>query len=289
MPPRQPEARGLHLRGPRVSSLGVTCGVPHDGTHLWGDDLDQLELESWFADEQRAAAAAANADGLDDGDDYAWWEQQRFHVFSKLPARRWSHVLGFGSGSGAELLPVDAERITILEAVPRRQPHAGVRCPVTYAQAQASGDLALPDGAVDLVVCFGALHHVANVSYVLREFARVAAGGGYLCLGEPIIGMGTEPAERRGLTPHERGLPLPWLRQAVDSAGWAIKAETLAVFPVVARLWRGRGSPWNSRTLVRLDATLCSVLRARVRYHATNRSQKLRPTSVYMVGQHQEG
>src|ERR1022692_4277065 len=137
------------------------------GEELWGDDFGREALDAWFADE---AEASFNLGETRLRGDYPWAEQQRRHCYSKLPTRMWRHVLGFGSAFGAELRPLDAQRCTIVESSNRYEPDPLLTFPVDYLAADPCGDIALPDGAVDLVVCFGALHHVPNVSHVLGEF-----------------------------------------------------------------------------------------------------------------------
>jgi SAM-dependent methyltransferase len=251
------------------------------GERLWGDDFTEDEIAAWFADE---AEASFDLGVAPHAGEYPWAEQQRRHCFAHLPARRWEHVLGFGSATGVELLPLHAERATIVEPTARWSPDLGLRFPVEYVRAQTSGRIDLPDDSVDLIVAFGVLHHVPNVSRVLAEFARLCRPGGFFAMAEPIISMGDWRRPRAGLTPRERGLPVPWLRAALPRAGFRIERLRLVAFSGNRVLQRfSRRSIYNRRGFVALDAAICSALRWRTRYHAESAWQKVRPTTVAIV------
>ena len=70
-------------------------------------------------------------------------------------------------------------------------------------------------GYFDLIVCFGALHHIPNVSRIIGEFYRCSEKGGYVLMREPIISMGDWTKKRKGLTRRERGIPLKILRDII--------------------------------------------------------------------------
>jgi SAM-dependent methyltransferase len=252
------------------------------GAALWGDEFSEAECGAWFADE---ADASIDLDEDLLRGEYRWAEQQRRHVFARLPQTRWRHVVGFGSAFGVELKPLRAERATIIEATSRYEATPGLSFPLEYVMAQPSGDINLPDGCADLVICFGTLHHVPNVSHVLQEFGRIVETGGYLALVEPITSMGDWRQPRPNLTPRERGLPLDWARRAICGAGFAIENEALFGFApirIAGRLMKG--SPYNSWAIVALDEKICRVLRRRVKYHTTSKIEKtLRPKSAAWI------
>lgn len=83
-------------------------------------------------------------------------------------------VLGLNAYHGDEFLPIieHIARISILDptdAIPVASIE-GVR--VEYREPLPSGDLPFPDGEFDLVLCFGVLHHIPNVSHVPKEIDR---------------------------------------------------------------------------------------------------------------------
>src|SRR5262249_2735244 len=119
-------------------------------------------------------------------------------------------VLGIGPGSGTEIFDF-AQRhphwqLHFLEAseqfpasLQRRWPTATVMLP------QASGEIQLDSGSQALVCAFAVLHHIPNVSKVMREVARVLSTGGYFLTREPCSSMG-DWRKLRSATPNERGI-----------------------------------------------------------------------------------
>src|SRR5690606_11406901 len=65
----------------------------------------------------------------------------------------------------------------------------------------------------DLVTCFGVLHHIPNVSHVMKEIHRTMRKDGLLLLREPIVSMGDWRQPRHALTKNERGLPESFLNE----------------------------------------------------------------------------
>jgi hypothetical protein len=128
------------------------------------------------------------------------------------------------------------------------------------------------------------LHHIPNVSYVIRELYRCLQPGGYALLREPVVSMGDWTRPRPGLTRRERGIPLPIFRRIVEETGLTIKRETLCMFPLLPRLWHMLGRPaYNSTFATYVDNFFSRLLRWNLRYHATSVFTKLRPNSVYYV------
>src|ERR1700674_800779 len=170
------------------------------GEALIGDDFTAEEIAQWFADEKEACFEIRG--GMKN---YPYHAKNRFYAYRRLSHRVFQNVLSFGGGNGAELLPI-ADRlgqVTILE--PSNNFKAVIKA--RYAVPNVDGSLAFPDGTFDLVTCLGVLHHVPNVSTVIRELGRCTAKSGVVLLSEPIISM-EWTKKRVGLTKHERGIPL---------------------------------------------------------------------------------
>jgi SAM-dependent methyltransferase len=269
------------------------------GEILYGDDFTAQEIERWFEHEREGyfdlyygaarepaeAQAQAPARAADPAA-YGYSELVRQHCFDRLPRRDHARVLGLGSADGAELGPVlgRAESITILE------PSDGFRAseiagkPVRYVQPDPSGLMPFADASFDLVVAFNVLHHIPNVSTVVREMQRVLAPGGHALLMDSTHSMGDWRRPRRGLTRHERGIPLPIFRGLIDRAGLKVLRETRCNLAVMSRLspWLGR-PVWSVPWAVRLDAWLCRLPVWSRRYHATRPWHKLRPVVAAYV------
>ncbi len=257
------------------------------GDQLYADDFTSLQLEQFFqeaAPHYSASGAASLAPA-----NYGYRELNRQALLRHIPAgRRFDHALGFGCGYGTELAPLagQIDRLTIIEAGYKYGLDPALTMPTEILAAVPSGDIPLEDQSVDLVTCFGALSYVANVSHVIGEFARVLARGGLLLLREPITNMGLGRTQRGvGLSAHVRGVPRDYLHRRMVANGFAIERETLVGFIAIASLWSLPGPvvPYNSRMLTALDRAFCRLLGSRVRYHAVNRRQKIRPSELAIL------
>jgi SAM-dependent methyltransferase len=254
------------------------------GEALYGDDFTPEEVAQWFTDEAEAYYDLGG--GSQEPEHYGYAELNRQTLFAHLPqGRRFRHALGFGSGYGTELVALAAriDELTIVESSARYGVDPGLTMPVHALAADPGGQIALPDASVDLISCLGVLHHIPNVTQVVRELARVCAGGGCLMLREPVTSMGDWRERRPGLTVHERGIPLGYLEGRLRAAGFELCRVTPVIFPLVIKLWRYGPAPYASASLTRVDRAICRIVRPNLRYHATTRLQKVRPAEVAVV------
>ncbi len=254
------------------------------GRQLYGDDFDAAQIALWYADEKEGYADLGARDAA--SYEYGYHALNLRHAFRHLQSPKFPEVLGFGSAYGDELLPIIARigHLTIVDpsdAFVRPEVH-GV--PATYVKPDPAGTLPMPQGSFDLITCLGVLHHIPNVSAVVKEFARTLKPGGRIVLREPIVSMGDWRRPRAGLTKRERGIPLPILREIVAAAGLTIEHEALCVFPVTPRLAPLlRTQVYNSPLATGLDALLARAFAWNVNYHPRSALQHLRPTSAVFV------
>lgn len=254
------------------------------GNRLYGDNFTGKQLDSWYAEE---AEGYANL-GANQHEQYQYeyhslnWQ----HSLRHLPQRNGWRILGLGSAYGDELRPLlsKASSITILDpsSAFERADLDGV--PLTYVKPHSSGMIYAGDSSFDLATSFGVLHHIANVSLVLREIYRVLANDSFFALREPIVSMGDWRVARQGLTKNERGIPLPILRSLVQEAGFTIKKEALCDFPLTrAVIGRIRSDVFNDPLATTIDAAFSQLFSWNYRYHAVSNWQKLRPASCAML------
>jgi SAM-dependent methyltransferase len=252
------------------------------GEKLYGDDFSSRQIEQWFQLEEQAYFQLATGCG---DYQYGYHALNQRHGFRWLPAGRVGRALGMGSAYGHEFLPV----LQRLDSITIVDPGAfdtteleGV--PIRRVMPQSDGALPFPDGEFDLVTCFGVLHHIPNVSLVVREIFRCLRPGGHALIREPVVSMGDWRSPRAGLTPCERGLPLGIFRQILSQTGFRILRERKCVFPltgIAIRVTKKR--LLNSRSFVALDELLSRLPVWPQRYHARTRWQKIRPSAVYCV------
>lgn len=263
----------------------VEMEVYFSGKKLYGNDFSQAQIDAWFTDEAEGYfnLTKTSADGEYT---YRYHALNRRHGFSKLPQKRFGHVLGIGSAYGDELKPILAhsDRISILEPSDGFKKTMLNGAPVSYVKPVASGDIPFNSGSLDLITCFGVLHHIPNVSKVLNEFYRVLKPGGYALVREPIISMGDWRKPRTGLTKRERGIPLLVLREFVDQAGFKMVCERKCMFSLTSRLKHFLAGPvFNHAVVIVLDELLCALPIWSKAYHARNAVQKARATAVFCV------
>jgi SAM-dependent methyltransferase len=251
---------------------------------IYGDDFDERQVQEWYADEREAYAQLIR----DSGRDYVYGYRalNELHGYRHLPPVHFARVLGIGSAYGDEFLPIIERigRITIVESSGNFASTSvgGVAC--DYVAASKSGALPFHSAQFDLITCFGVLHHIPNVSAVLRELTRVLRPGGCMLVREPITSMGDWRRPRRGLTKRERGIPLERWDGLARSNGLAIVRRTLCLFPGIARLGDKLGiRAYNSAAVVKADRALCKWLGRNTAYHRTSLFDKCGPTSVFLL------
>lgn len=251
-----------------------------DGKTLYGDDFSSDQIETWFRDEAEAyyRLPEDKEPGL-----YAYHARNWRHGFRHLPSLAFEHVLCLGGAFGDELKPVlgRSKKVTILEPAGEFQ-----NPEFEYVKPTASGRMHFADDTFDLVTCFGVLHHIPNVSAVMREMSRCTKPGGWQLICEPTHSMGNWDEPRRMLTPHERGIPPSIIRRIVADAGLQIVRERRCMFSLTSRLellLPKRQFAFNTKWITTLDDYLCSLPIWSKRYHATNPVHKLRPSALFLV------
>ncbi len=208
--------------------------------------------------------------------------ENQWLLFRHLKQGRFEHVLGFGSAYAEELLPLVTRigHATIVEPSDAFI-HADLEgVPLRYVKPRSDGRLECPDASVDLLTCFSVLHHIPNVSTTLAEFARCLRPGAVALITEPTVSMGDWRTDR-GLTPHERGIPLGLFRQMIAAAGLRIQVEKRYQCQLSSAFTRLTGISWNqSRLGLRIDHWLSRLVAFNGVYHACAPWQKVRPASV---------
>lgn len=260
------------------------------GKRLYGDDFSQAQVEEWFEQEREAYADLGAGDRSTYV--YAYHALNREHGFRHLRKERFEHALGLGSAYGEEFRPIARKlaRITIVEPSEQFELDTVEGVDVQRVLPSASGTLPFDDETFDLVLCFGVLHHIPNVSYVLSEIGRTLRPDGQVLLREPIVSMGDWRRPRTGLSPNERGIPLDLLREIVSDAGLGIMHERICMFAPMARLAARLGfDTYSSPRYVKLDAFASGVFRCNYRYHRTNVLHKFGPSAAFLVLERNDG
>ena len=260
------------------------------GEILYGDDFSAFEISKWFEDERdgyfNLYYSDNNSSGTQ-GSTYEYAELAEQHCFKWLPNREFESALGIGSAHGAELKPIltRSKSVTVLEPSDGFASTSIDGKPITYVKPNPSGLMPFASESFDIAVCFSVLHHIPNVSTVIREMFRVLKPGGYALLREPTHSMGDWRQPRRGLTKNERGIPIQIFRDITSRSGFQIVNETPCMFSLMSRLSSliGGRSVWTSQTIVKIDRILCALPIWPRNYGAARTWHKIRPTSVSFV------
>jgi SAM-dependent methyltransferase len=254
------------------------------GELIYGDDFSQDEIEDWFRDEENGYA------GLDHEDAkapvYLYHALNLLHGFNYLPDGRFERVLGIGSAYGEEFKPIidRIDSLTILDASEKFIRNEISGGPVTYRKPRPDGKLLFSDDCFDLITCFGVLHHIPNVSFVLSEMSRCLKPGGYALIREPIVSMGDWTRSRRGLTKRERGIPVKCFDKVVLDNGYEVMRRGFCVFPPVGKLTSICGiRGYNSRFITSIDKILSFMTGWNNKYHRATFLDKLGPNSIFYV------
>lgn len=255
------------------------------GRKLYGDDFSIDEITQWYNDEAEGYAGLIASEGP--SRKYPYHALNTIHGFSRLPDRPFAHALGFGSAYGDEFLPIidKISRISILDPSDAFPVSSIKGVPVDYRKPEKSGVIRFDGDTFDFVSCFGVLHHVPNVSFVISEIGRVMMPGGYALLREPIVNMGDWRRPRPGLTKRERGIPASIMDRAFASANLTIVGRAPCMFPGTPRLssFISAGAPYDSRTIVLIDRLISRCLSRNMSYNRDKFYKKLAPSCLFWV------
>jgi len=160
------------------------------GEKLYGDDFSIEDIEKWLKNEKEAYANL----GAKERERYSYVYHQLniTHMFRYISNKKFMSTLGFGSAYGDEFNPIikQIDQITIIDPSEAFSLTEINGVPVSYLKPHPEGSLDFSNSFFDIITCFGALHHVPNVSKIVSEFARCLKPGGYVLLREPIVSMG---------------------------------------------------------------------------------------------------
>ena len=256
------------------------------GEKLYGDDFTSEEIEKWYKDEKEAYAELGSKDK--ENYQYNYHTINLINGFSKLPKDKvFNKVLGIGSAFGYEFEPIKdrIQNLVILEPSDQLISGEVFGIPTTYKKPEISGKIHFPDQSFDLVICFGVLHHVPNVSFVLHEIHRCLKPRGYFLLREPITSMGDWRYPRPGLTKRERGIPLNIFRNIIRKLNFEVVRERFCFFPhLTYHLVNLLKYPvYKHKFMVYLDNLFSALFAWNIRYHRVNKWQRISPTNVFYV------
>lgn len=253
------------------------------GNKLKGDDFSIEEIKAWYEDEQEGYA---NLGAKDEGNySYGYDAINWKYGYSMIsPKDSVAKVLGIGSAYGHEFFPIinKIKELHIIEPSDSLMSKDLKGIKPIYHKPNINGALNFEDNSFDLITCFSTLHHIPNVSFVMKEMHRCLKPNGILLIKEPINSMGDWNKPRNGLTKNERGIPVDIFRKIIKECGFSFVKENLCL-SMTAFISKLLKRPiYKNKTYLLFDSILSRVLQNRAtKYHRTSFIQKIAPTSVY--------
>jgi SAM-dependent methyltransferase len=254
------------------------------GEVIYGDDLDQEEIDRWFELEEDGYSGLGYVDSETDA--YPYHGMNIRYGWRFLNDNHIGRVLGVGSAFAEEFSIVSKgiDEIIIVEPGKKFWRSTAFGRELTYVMPSSSGKMMFESNSFDLVTAFGVLHHIPNVSYVMSELVRVLKPGGYLLIREPIITMGDWNYARPGLTKNERGIPLKLMRKTILALGCDVVSENLIGFsPLQRLLGYFKVNYWSSSLAIYADWFFCRIFSWNCIYHRKSIFDRFSPSAAFWV------
>lgn len=251
------------------------------GKRLYGNDFELKEIIQWYNEEKEAYAEL-----LQNGDNFYYESANYFNAFRYLPKNKiFQHVLGFGAADGYELIPIQNKinQVTIMDPSDYFANNMLNGKTINRFKPTVSGQIEFEEETFDLITCFGVLHHIPNVSFILKEFYRCLKKDGFILIREPINSMGDWKNKRKHLTKNERGIPLKIFREFILSSGFKIEKEIPFEFSPLQKNSFMKNFCKKNFIGILLDNVLASSFLFNYSYHATTFLRKIKPLSVYYI------
>jgi SAM-dependent methyltransferase len=252
------------------------------GEKLFGDNFSESEIEAWFNEEEEGYSGLISNENRN----YPYHVLNSvfgFKYFSKN--KIFKSALGIGSAFGHEFVPISTriKQITILEPSSNLMSNYIGQIKPIYIKPNINGVIPFPENNFDLILCFGTLHHIPNVSFVLSEMVRVLEPGGYLLIREPISTMGDWRKARPGLTKNERGIPVSFFESKFANLNVRIIkksfCETIFLYKLFNKIFK-REKPI---IFYYFDKFISIILSWNIYYHRDKLIKKIAPGSVFYV------
>jgi SAM-dependent methyltransferase len=246
-----------------------------------------LLIKQWYEQESEGYANLGNKNKSKYS--YGYHIINKVYGFIKLENNYFENVLGFGSAWGYEFDPIimKIKNLTIIEPSDQLRNDKIDKLIPKYVKPEIDGSLKFKTNSFDLITCFGTLHHIPNVSFVLRELIRVLKPNGYILLREPIISMGDWNFPRKGLTKNERGIPIKFFDnifkyEPVDiiSREFCFTATNF-IQKTIGRLLKK--SVYSYKSYVVFDKLISFLLKGNVHYHAEKMIHRIAPSSIFYI------
>jgi len=257
------------------------------GNNLVGDSFDFKQIEQWYKEEEEAYATLSLND-----DEYLYRNINNYYGLEKLiSTKKDINILCFGAAYGGEITAIEDilkkhsiqnysiimidSSTEMLKVFSEKNKH------IHTLKAQINGEIKLEENSIDLITCFGVLHHIPNVSFILQEFHRILKPNAIAFIREPISSMGDWRTKRYGCTINERGIPVNYFHKICRNTHLSIQNEQYAFFPPLIILGKKLRLTMASVTLIKLDRIFSFLFTWNVKYYRKYFLDKFAPSSCY--------
>ncbi|MBL8006332.1 MAG: class I SAM-dependent methyltransferase [Ignavibacteria bacterium] len=253
---------------------------------LKGNDYTQEEIKQWYTEEEEWHNQFS--DGRNESGDY-WIIYEVFNRkyavdrFAELTKEK--KVLSFGCAEGSDTAKLYGEygfRLygiesseELIRAFRKNFPGSKIE------KATTEGRINYPEDFFDYIFCFGVLHHIPNVSFVLKEFHRVLKPGGIAIIREPVCWMYSGNVKPDELSPNERGIPVSFFRTEFENLGFDILEIHKSYYkPLMFLLRKSKFLCRFPELMYHTDRLLCS-LPDTGKYYPENFPDRFAASSAY--------
>lgn len=247
-----------------------------------GDDFTDEQIAAWFSDEQLGYFNLKGS--AQERPEYSALNE--LTLFRHIRRQKFGVCLALGAARGLDIEPLAPMVGRFLVVEPARdywRNSIGAK-PAEYREPTLRGAIDIPAGSMDLAVAIGVLHHIPNVSDILRELHRALKPGAPLLIREPMVAMGDWTKPRPGLTKNERGIPREWLLSALRDVGFGVERATPCNFAPIPAVFHRLGIlPYESGAVTRLDLVTSALTAWNARYHRQSLLRKFAPASLAVV------
>ncbi len=266
-----------------------------DGEKLVGDDFSNDEIHQWYKEEKEAYCELTNKLK---SEFYLYENINNFYglkiILSELKYKKEINILCFGAAYGGEVKAIKTilnkdtsleYQITVIDSSDEMLSSIQYELGVKIKKATIDGVIDLESNSFDLITCFGVLHHIPNVSFVLSQFANILKSKGFIFLREPISSMGKWKGERIGTTINERGIDIKYFIKNFNKLNLRIVSKNYSFFMPIIRLFNIFGLNINSHIVIYFDYLFSKLFSCNIFYYRNTILKKFAPGSIFIIGQ----
>ena len=255
---------------------------------LLGNDFNPDEIRKWYDEEAKYHDQFKG--GRNDADEY-WSIYEEFNkkyaLNEYVKFNEEVKILSFGCAEGSDTAKLYREHKfrlyglessdQLINAFKKGFPDSEI------VKANTDGKIDYPSDFFNYIFCFGVLHHIPNVSYVLKEFHRVLGKGGIAVIREPVCWMYSGKIRPKDLSPNERGIPVDFFRDEFEKLNFEILNVRKSYYKPLMHFVRKSPFLWKFPSLVYTLDNLLSQIPNRKNYFSNGIIDKFNAGCAYYI------